>query len=264
MSDDRPRKGNRGCVSERAGVSGRADGEGVAQLHDVTAVAGVVPGVRDVVVLVADPASRSRLRAALEAGPYRTVLPPQILSWAVAQHSQVLLVTDDSPRTSKLRAALLTAAPEAACVVLVDEPTPARCRELLASCLAVLPATANGADLLAAVAAVDRRLACLPATAVQALTGGDGRHPGFTSHELTWLRKLADGAKVAALARAAGYSQREMYRLLADLYARLGASTRTEALLRADRWGLLTIPAASTTHDPQSSPTGAEQAGLRR
>ena len=234
----------------------------MAQPPDLTAAAGVVPGEREVVVLVADPANRSRLRAALETGPYSAVLPPQILNWAVAQHSQVLLVTDDSTRTSNLRAALMRVVPEAACVVLVDEPTPARCRELLTSCLAVLPATASGADLLAAVAAVDRRLACLPATAVQAITGGEGRRPGFTSHELTWLRKLADGAKVAALARTAGYSQREMYRLLADLYARLGTSTRTEALLRADRWGLLTAPAA-TTHDQQSSPTGAEQAGLR-
>jgi len=44
---------------------------------------------------------------------------------------------------------------------------------------------------------------------------------------------------VTSLARSSGYSEREMYRLLSALYARLGVTTRTEALLRADRWGLL-------------------------
>ena len=59
-----------------------------------------------------------------------------------------------------------------------------------------------------------------------------------------------------SLARTAGYSQREMYRVLAALYSRLGASTRTEALLRADRWGLLNTPTASTI-------SGDDQTGHR-
>jgi DNA-binding CsgD family transcriptional regulator len=53
------------------------------------------------------------------------------------------------------------------------------------------------------------------------------------------LRHLADSGTVASLARTVGYSEREMYRLLGGVYARLGASNRTEALLLAERWGLL-------------------------
>ncbi|WP_432482231.1 hypothetical protein [Kineococcus esterisolvens] len=63
--------------------------------------------------------------------------------------------------------------------------------------------------------------------------------PQVAEHEREWLRMLGQGGTVAAVARSASYSEREMYRLLAKLYRRLGAETRTEALLRAADWGLL-------------------------
>lgn len=66
-----------------------------------------------------------------------------------------------------------------------------------------------------------------------------GTPPQLQRHERHYLRRLADGGTVASLARAAGYSEREMYRLLSAVYARLGATNRTEALLLAERWGLL-------------------------
>jgi DNA-binding NarL/FixJ family response regulator len=66
-----------------------------------------------------------------------------------------------------------------------------------------------------------------------------GSPPRLSAAEREWLLRLADSGTVGGLARRAGYSEREMYRLLAGVYARLGASNRTEALLTADRWGLL-------------------------
>ena len=66
-----------------------------------------------------------------------------------------------------------------------------------------------------------------------------GPAPALSPSERSWLRRLARHATVAQLARSAGYSEREMYRLLARLYARLGTSSRTEALLRAQQWRLL-------------------------
>ena len=66
-----------------------------------------------------------------------------------------------------------------------------------------------------------------------------GSPPELQRHERQYLRRLADGGTVAGLARSAGYSEREMYRLLSAVYARLGATNRTEALLLAERWGLL-------------------------
>jgi DNA-binding CsgD family transcriptional regulator len=66
-----------------------------------------------------------------------------------------------------------------------------------------------------------------------------GRAPELLARERSWLRHLADSGTVASLAATAGYSEREMYRLLGSIYTRLGASNRTEALLLAERWGLL-------------------------
>lgn len=57
--------------------------------------------------------------------------------------------------------------------------------------------------------------------------------------EVTWLRMLADGATVPAVARSANRSERDMFRLLRRLYERLEATSRTEAILKAAQAGLL-------------------------
>lgn len=57
--------------------------------------------------------------------------------------------------------------------------------------------------------------------------------------EVTWLRMLADGATVPAVARSAGRSERDMFRLLRRLYSRLEVTSRTEAILKAGQAGLL-------------------------
>ena len=63
--------------------------------------------------------------------------------------------------------------------------------------------------------------------------------PQLSDRELRWLRALADNGTVLSLARSSGYSEREMYRRLSAVYHQLGARTRTEALLAAERVGLL-------------------------
>lgn len=80
----------------------------------------------------------------------------------------------------------------------------------------------------------------LPVAVARALCRSlSGPPPSVTGSERAWLRGLANGGTVSGLARGAGYSEREMYRILAGLYGRLGASSRTEALVLAERWGLL-------------------------
>ena len=61
----------------------------------------------------------------------------------------------------------------------------------------------------------------------------------ITSPEGEWLRALAEGATVAALAEQIGYSERETFRILGDLYTRIGVSNRTEAIIWATRHGIL-------------------------
>ncbi|MEU1390642.1 MULTISPECIES: hypothetical protein [unclassified Nonomuraea] len=67
-----------------------------------------------------------------------------------------------------------------------------------------------------------------------------GPPPGIelSSMELQWIAALAGGSTIAELAVRACYSQREMYRSLRELYDRIGARNRTEAVVMAARWGL--------------------------
>ncbi len=61
----------------------------------------------------------------------------------------------------------------------------------------------------------------------------------LTSEEVGWMQALAAGKRVHEIAEAAGFAERSMFRRLYRVYSALGAGTRTEALLAAERLGLL-------------------------
>jgi DNA-binding NarL/FixJ family response regulator len=85
--------------------------------------------------------------------------------------------------------------------------------------------------------------ALLPSGTARGLPGNGGdphaERPHVDEEEIEWLEELAQGATVVGLADAYGYSERVMFRRLHDLYERLGASNRSEALINAVRLGLL-------------------------
>jgi DNA-binding NarL/FixJ family response regulator len=54
-----------------------------------------------------------------------------------------------------------------------------------------------------------------------------------------WLVALADGVTVGELAERIGWSERETFRMLGDLYRHLGVRNRTEAIIWAARHGLV-------------------------
>lgn len=83
-------------------------------------------------------------------------------------------------------------------------------------------------------------LAMLPSSFVRQLAVGQPtKEPRLTAQERHWLRELANGAVVADLAVAAGYSERSMYRLLRHTYQALGVNTRSLAIVEALNLGLL-------------------------
>ncbi len=55
----------------------------------------------------------------------------------------------------------------------------------------------------------------------------------LTDQEADWLGQLASGIRTLDIARESGYSERSLYRALADLYKRLGVRNRQEALTLA-------------------------------
>ncbi len=199
---------------------------------------------REVVVLLTGVDRRPRLAGALARAGHRVTVLRSTPTWLPPRRPPVL-VTDDGAEGRRVRAEAAAAMPGTSCVVLVGDPDPRRYRELLAGGATALPSGAPDDDVVVAVAAAARSLTCVPAEAARSLAGAAGDEPAVTAREVSWLRVLADGGTVAGLARTVGYSEREMYRLLRGLYARLGADTRTEALLRADRRGLLVLPTRS-------------------
>jgi DNA-binding NarL/FixJ family response regulator len=80
-----------------------------------------------------------------------------------------------------------------------------------------------------------------PAAAALARRGPDWHRdrPPLDATELAWLVDLSRGASVVQLAERYGYSERAMFRRLGEVYGRLGASNRAEALVAAQRLGLL-------------------------
>jgi DNA-binding CsgD family transcriptional regulator len=67
---------------------------------------------------------------------------------------------------------------------------------------------------------------------------GNGSFALLSDDELSWIRSLADGEKISAVAARAGYSERSRFRHLARVYRILGVSDRDEALLAVRGLGL--------------------------
>jgi DNA-binding NarL/FixJ family response regulator len=63
--------------------------------------------------------------------------------------------------------------------------------------------------------------------------------PPLSAEEIEWLRKLAHGVPVSQLAEESFHSERDMYRVLGRLYARIGVAGRAEAIVAATRWGFV-------------------------
>jgi DNA-binding NarL/FixJ family response regulator len=130
---------------------------------------------------------------------------------------------------------------EAPTVHVVEEATAEACAEALrVGATGVVALDAELSQVVGVVRAAAGGQTLLPRQVAKALCRQQaGPVPQLAAREREWLRHLADSGTVASLARTVGYSEREMYRLLGGVYARLGASNRTEALLLAERWGLL-------------------------
>lgn len=60
----------------------------------------------------------------------------------------------------------------------------------------------------------------------------------ISEEESGWLRSLAAGITVAGLADRVGYSERETYRTLGELYTKIGVTNRTQAIIWATRHGV--------------------------
>ena len=115
----------------------------------------------------------------------------------------------------------------------------------------LLPRDADAADLLAALAAVARGLVVLDAAFAEAFVGGaldepDGPDGGtgadaLTPREVETLGLLAEGLPNKLVADRLGVTERTARYHVAQILAKLGAQSRTEAVVSGARLGLITL-----------------------
>lgn len=170
--------------------------------------------------------------------------PDDLLTWIREEQRRVVILTLRSPHDWALLARLREHRPDVLVVaVLEDASVPGYVQAVLAGATAVLPRDAPVETVRRVFGAAVQGQSLLPAEVVRALatpTQPLGDHGDEAAvQEIGWLRELANGATVARVAGRAGYSERAMYRLLRDLYARLGVRNRTEALMLARERGWL-------------------------
>ena len=171
--------------------------------------------------------------------------PDDLLAWIREEQRPVVLLTllssDDWTLLARLREAR---ADTMVIAVLADLSVRSHVQAIFGGAVAAVARDALPETMRTIFEAAVAGKSVLPVEVVRALsashtleTEADESVP--SPQEIGWLRELASGTTVAQLANRAGYSERAMYRLLRDLYLRIGARNRTEALMRAQARGWL-------------------------
>ena len=167
-----------------------------------------------------------------------TETPSDLLAWAQSPDRRVILLTVSVAADWRLLADLCEARQDMLVVAMLDEASVAGyLRAISAGAAGAMPRAGSGAELRAVFQAAVAGSTLLPAEVVRALArrGSDEESPADqpTTREIRWLRDLSDGVSVGRIAERSGYSERMMFRLLRNLYQKLGAASRTEALMLA-------------------------------
>lgn len=145
-----------------------------------------------------------------------------------------VLLCDEVPEFSDLTPAVPVA-------VLTDEPPGQNVWRL--GVRAILPRDATGAQIVAALYAVSAGLVVMPAEETLTLGPTPNGQPAepLTPRELEVLDMLAEGLSNKLIAHKLGISEHTAKFHVNSILAKLNAGTRTEAVMRGVRLGLVKI-----------------------
>ncbi len=186
---------------------------------------------------------RRGLDAAFRATGHRMSFPDDPVVWtraAAETRPAVVLVTLRVDDDCRLVSSVVDAGGHV--LGLLPDPSIEAFRHVLAhGATSAVDWNADPEHIVDVAVAASRDMSLLPAAVVRSTAaGGPVPHtPTITTEEAQWLLALAGGATVAALAFEVGYSERAMFRKLHDLYVNLGVRNRSEALIAAERSGIL-------------------------
>jgi len=195
-------------------------------------------------VAVLDPlvCFRRGLAEALSNAGYEPFEPPDVEDFLRSDDAGAVVIALLDDLDAQRLKGLRECAPLAPELALVSEVTVDAYRWAMRSgATAAVGRNAPPEDIVECLAAACAGRVIMPAPVAQALALAvdPGEHPALTAAEVRLLAGLSAGRTVGDLARADGYSEREMFRRLHRLYFRMGVHGRTEALLAAQRWGLV-------------------------
>jgi DNA-binding NarL/FixJ family response regulator len=186
---------------------------------------------------------RGGLSQVLEQAGFAISDVDDLRSWAAGPGQRFVILTIRHGPDWKELAALREVNGDLLLVALLVSPTPDDYATALrsgATSAAAWEASPN--DIVVVLTAAAEGMVLLPYQVAHAMAAKvpAAQDSGWITHEeLEWLRVLATGATIQELAEQVAYSERSLYRLLHDLYQRMGVSNRTEAVLEAARRGLL-------------------------
>jgi DNA-binding NarL/FixJ family response regulator len=209
--------------------------------------------VTRVVIAAAAPAVRAGLGALLAAHPGLTVLetagrPARLGELAETVEADVILLALEAGEPLPLPLALPpdAAGRAPALVVLAEDAAEGwASRAIRAGARGVLPRTAGGDQIAAAVAAAAAGLVVVPATTATprvrpAVHAAPPAQP-LTPREVEVLALLAEGLGNKEIAARLGISDHTVKTHVAAVFAKLDVSTRAEAVASAARLGLLML-----------------------
>ena len=163
--------------------------------------------------------------------------PDDLLAWAQSADRRVILLTVGAAADWNLLAELCQQHDVVVVAILEDASIACYLRAISMGAAGAMPRAVSRIELRAVVRAAMEGSTLLPTAVVHALATGSSTDSTSTARpsprEVGWLKDLADGLTVSRVAERAGYSERMMFRLLRDLYTKLGVRNRAEALIIA-------------------------------
>lgn len=189
------------------------------------------------------PMYRRGVMATLGDAAFEPETAEALLAWLHEEHRPVVIMTLQSESDWSLLSRLNGARPDCTIVaVMTDTSVNAYVHAILAGAVTVVPRDALAETIRDVLDAAVSDRSVLPIEVVRALATPHGilqDKENVSAREIGWLRELAHGATVAQLAERVGYSERAMFRMLRELYVRIGVRNRTQAMIRAKELGWL-------------------------
>lgn len=198
----------------------------------------------DVSVAVVDPLSvvRQALSAALARAGFHPVEPNDLEGWISEDGRRAVVMSLVEAGAYKRLQAMRLSRGDLPVVALLEDPCIEGYRSALrAGASAVSERGGDSEQVVRTLQATLEGTCPLPLRVAHALaaTGGPCEQELLSPTELEWIKTLAKGVTVHRIAQSVGYSERELFRMLHDLYERMGVENRSEAIAQAARWGLL-------------------------